>query len=192
MGLLTQWIGVGGCGWPSSYRVSLNIMPPLMLKNNAPNSTSAADASTKGKMVKSVWNALLGRIVVLFWGRDPRKNITPPLLCAILAENYDELEWIYKKIRFVDSHLGVRMGCKVVKKLAGIVGNRFSGFWLMARDSGKEHAGCHVNCAALVQDAANFILYHLLQIIGGVGIHVFWVWFLCCSAIFAAGGGGWG
>ena len=52
--LLSQWMGVGGCGCPSSCRVSLNILPSLMFKNNAPNSVSDADAATKGGMVKSV------------------------------------------------------------------------------------------------------------------------------------------
>ena len=47
-------MGVGFCGWPSYCRVSINIMPSLMLKNNAPNSDSAADADAKGRMVQSV------------------------------------------------------------------------------------------------------------------------------------------
>ena len=52
--LLSQWMGVGGCGWPSSWRVSLNIIPSLMFENNAPNSASADDADTKRSMVQSV------------------------------------------------------------------------------------------------------------------------------------------
>ena len=52
--LLSQWMGVGGCEWPSSWRVSLNILPSLMFKSNALNSSSAADYATKGRMVQSV------------------------------------------------------------------------------------------------------------------------------------------
>ena len=52
--LLSQWTGVGGCGWPSSCRVSMNILLSLMFKNNFPNSASAADVATKGRMVQSV------------------------------------------------------------------------------------------------------------------------------------------
>ena len=44
--MLSQCMGVAGCGWPISCKVSRIILPSLKLINNAPNSASAADATT--------------------------------------------------------------------------------------------------------------------------------------------------
>ena len=52
--LFSHWMVVDGYVWPSSWRVSLNILPSLMFKNTAPNYASADDATTKGRMEKSV------------------------------------------------------------------------------------------------------------------------------------------
>ena len=52
--LLLQWMGVVGCVWPSSCKVSLILLPSLVFKNNAPNSVSSGDAATKGRVVQSV------------------------------------------------------------------------------------------------------------------------------------------
>ena len=43
---LLQYIGARGCEWPTSSRVSQNIVACLRFKNNAPSSASAADATT--------------------------------------------------------------------------------------------------------------------------------------------------
>ena len=44
--MLSQCMGVAGCGFPISCKVSRIILPSLQLINNAPNSASAADATT--------------------------------------------------------------------------------------------------------------------------------------------------
>ena len=93
-------MGAGGCGWPSSCRVILDILPSLMFKNNAPNSASADNSDTKGKMVQSFWNALLRSIGLLSLGRDPRKNIH-----AFLDERYDVSESIFKIISYLYNHI---------------------------------------------------------------------------------------
>ena len=43
--MLSQCMGVAGCEWPISYKVSRIILPYLQMRNNAPNSASAADAT---------------------------------------------------------------------------------------------------------------------------------------------------
>jgi hypothetical protein len=43
---LSQWTGVLDCGWPRSSSVSRKIIPSWQFKNNAPNSASAAEATT--------------------------------------------------------------------------------------------------------------------------------------------------
>ena len=79
---------------------------------------------------------------------------------------------------------------EVTEQVVGIVGSCLGGFLLMARDGGKGNEGCHVDCTAIVQDAAEFILDRLLLIISGFGGRVFWVWLLCCFSVFAGGGMG--
>ena len=44
--VLSQWIGVGGCGCPSYRNVSLMILDYFSFKNNAPSYTSTADSAT--------------------------------------------------------------------------------------------------------------------------------------------------
>ena len=44
--VLSTWVGVGGCGCPSSNSVKRMILASCVFKNNAPNSASAADAAT--------------------------------------------------------------------------------------------------------------------------------------------------
>ncbi len=51
---LLQWTGVLGCGWPRSLSMSQKIIPSSQFKNNAPNSASAADATTKRRIEHSV------------------------------------------------------------------------------------------------------------------------------------------
>ena len=82
------------------------------------------------------------------------------------------------------------MGSEVVEKVVGIVDSRFCGFQFIGCNGGKVHEVYHVYLAAAVQDAADFLLYRILLIIGGLGGSVFWVWFLPCFAVFAGGGGG--
>ena len=51
---LSQCMGVGGCGWPSSLSVSLVIFAYFISNNIAPNTASAADAETNLRIVQSV------------------------------------------------------------------------------------------------------------------------------------------
>ena len=44
--MLSQCMGVAGCGWPISCKVSRIILPSLQFINNDPKSASAADATT--------------------------------------------------------------------------------------------------------------------------------------------------
>ena len=44
--LLSQWIGVFGCIWPISSNINQIIFVSLPFMNNAPNSVSAAEATT--------------------------------------------------------------------------------------------------------------------------------------------------
>ena len=44
--VLSMWIGVVGYGWPNSARISLVLFASFVLRNNVPNSASAADAAT--------------------------------------------------------------------------------------------------------------------------------------------------
>ena len=44
--MLSQCMGVAGCGWPICCKVSRIILPSSQLRNNALNSASAADATT--------------------------------------------------------------------------------------------------------------------------------------------------
>ena len=52
--LLSQWMGVGGLGWPISSKVSRIIFAFIALRKNAPSSASAAEAATHLRMVQLV------------------------------------------------------------------------------------------------------------------------------------------
>ena len=49
-----QGTGVGGCLWPNLVRMSRRMTPSLMFMKSAPNSASAADATTILSMPHSV------------------------------------------------------------------------------------------------------------------------------------------
>ena len=50
--MLSQWIGAGGCGCLSLFKVSRNISIAFMFRNNAPNYSSAADDATNLRMAQ--------------------------------------------------------------------------------------------------------------------------------------------
>ena len=65
---LSQFMGVGGCGWPSSLIVNLIIFASFAFKNIAPNSASVADSVTNLRIVHSVRIGpfrQMGRILLL-------------------------------------------------------------------------------------------------------------------------------
>eukprot|EP00978_Attheya_sp_CCMP212_P035284 scaffold152510_cov29-Attheya_sp.AAC.3 len=70
---LSQWIGVGGCGWSISVNVYLRTRPSFMFKNNAPNSDSAAEAATNFNIVHSVKIARFSLMGCPSTGSHPRK-----------------------------------------------------------------------------------------------------------------------
>ena len=47
---LSQCIGVGGCGWPSSSRMSQMIFPAFAFRKSAANSASAAEHTANFSM----------------------------------------------------------------------------------------------------------------------------------------------
>ena len=67
---LSQWIGVGGCLWPSSCRKILRTFPSLELSNRAPSSASAADATTNLNITKNTYIALFKFISFPLMGFD--------------------------------------------------------------------------------------------------------------------------
>ncbi len=72
--VLSMWIGVGGCGWPSLARISQRTLASCALRNRAPNSTSAAEAATSLSIVHVMWIVPLSFIGSLSVGRLPRKK----------------------------------------------------------------------------------------------------------------------
>ena len=49
---LSQWIGVGGCGWMSSSKVIKKTPPAFTFMNNETNYASAADNVMNSSMVQ--------------------------------------------------------------------------------------------------------------------------------------------
>ena len=80
--LLSNWIGVGPCGWPSSIAAFLIGIAPLALLKPAPVSDSCADdmtasitllvTSTGALVGGACWSGVFGRV------GSSLKNINPP------------------------------------------------------------------------------------------------------------------
>ena len=70
----SQWMGVGGCGCPSSYNVSLMVHPSLTFMKSEPNSASAADDATHFKIVQRVWILPLSVMGSPSLRTEPRKK----------------------------------------------------------------------------------------------------------------------
>ena len=95
---LSQCIGVGGWGCPISSSVSQKIVACLQLRNNAPSSASAADATTNRKIAHNVKNApfnLMGFVGSAF---HPMKKCPHALIWALASDKYDASEWIFNTI----------------------------------------------------------------------------------------------
>ena len=58
--------------------------------------------------------------------------------------------YIQNYIRFVESHIGIRMGCEVIDQVVGIFCSCFCGFRFMSRGGGKGHEVIHVDFADVV------------------------------------------
>ena len=89
---LSQCMGVGGCGWPSSSSVSLMIFAYFIFNNIAPNTASAADAETNLRILQSVRSGSFRRMGRLSSGCQTRKKWPAAQLLAFLAEIYDASE----------------------------------------------------------------------------------------------------
>ena len=83
---------MGGCGCPSSSRVSRIIFASLAFKKSAPNLASAAEAATKRKIVQSTCMIPLSRMGLSGCGREPRKKIPAALLHSLGTDRYDASE----------------------------------------------------------------------------------------------------
>ena len=70
--LLSQCMGVGGCGWLSSSIVSLMIFASFAFKNIAPNLASAAGAATYLRIVQRVSIVLFRWMRRIFQQKTPR------------------------------------------------------------------------------------------------------------------------
>ena len=77
---LSQWIGVGGWGWPISSSVSQKFIACLQFRNNAPSSASAADATTNLSIAHNVLNAPLIWWAWLDWISVPYRSVH--MLCC--------------------------------------------------------------------------------------------------------------
>ena len=93
---LSQWIGVGGCGCPSSRNVSLMILDYFLFKNNAPSYTSAANSAK----ILSIWHSV--NIAPFKWmgclscGLYTRKKFLDSQIFAYLSDKYDASDWMIR------------------------------------------------------------------------------------------------
>ena len=92
---LSQCMGVGGCGCPISSRVSQQMVACLQLRNRAPSSDSAAEATTKRKIVHSVKNAPFNLIGFVGSGFHPMKKWPHALLCGLAFDKCDSSKWMF-------------------------------------------------------------------------------------------------
>ena len=76
---------------------------------------------------------------------------------------------IQNHIGFLESYLGIGVGCKLVKQVFDIVSSRLGGFLMIACDGGKGHESCRFDFADVVQDSSEFLLYCILLIISSLG-----------------------
>jgi hypothetical protein len=93
--VLSQCTGVRGWGWPSSSKVSQKIIPSLQLRNRAPSSALATDATTKRSMVHSVKNCPFSLMGSPSFGSHPKKKWPHARLWAFVSERYDASECMF-------------------------------------------------------------------------------------------------
>jgi hypothetical protein len=89
---LSQWIGIGGRGWPISSSASWKIVGCLQSRNNALSLASTADATMNLRIAHNVKNApfnLMGCMGLDFY---PTKKCPHALLWAFASDWYDAFE----------------------------------------------------------------------------------------------------
>ena len=67
----------------------------LQLRNRAPSSASAAEATTKRKIAHSVKNTPFNFIGFVGLGFHPMKKWPHDLLCALASNKYDASKWMF-------------------------------------------------------------------------------------------------
>ncbi len=92
---ISQCTGILGCLCPRSFKVSLKIIPSWQFRNNAPNSASAADATTNHSIAHNVWNAPLSFMGFPSIGTSPMKKCPHTLLRALGLLKYKASEWMF-------------------------------------------------------------------------------------------------
>ena len=92
---LSQCTCVGGCLCPISSRISRCILASLHARKRAPNSASAADATTNFNIRQYTCIVPFSVIGVLSVGVLPRKKYPATWLRAFAAERYDASECIF-------------------------------------------------------------------------------------------------
>ena len=83
--VLSMCIGIGGCGWPNSWRMIRMIFASCALRKRAPSSASAADAATILRIVQLTRMAPFNQIGESSRGSVPRKKYPPARLHARFA-----------------------------------------------------------------------------------------------------------
>ena len=83
---LSQWIGVGGCEYPSYRNVSLMILDYFLFRNSAPSSASASDATINLSIWHSVNITPLRCMGCLSCGLRPRKKCSAARILAYIAD----------------------------------------------------------------------------------------------------------
>ena len=81
--VLSTCIGVGGCGWSNSERMSRMTLASFVLRNKALNSASAADAATSLRIAHVMAIFPFSLMGLPCWGKLPRKKY-PPVLVVLL------------------------------------------------------------------------------------------------------------
>ena len=82
------WLVVGDCEWPNFSRVNLIFLVFWVLRNSAPNSTSAVDAATSLRITHVMWMFPCSWMSGLSLGVLPRKKYPPTLLLPCPADKY--------------------------------------------------------------------------------------------------------
>ena len=89
---LSQCIGVGGWQCPNTSRMVRSILPSFVLRNKAPSFASAAEASTKLRILLWTYIDPLSDIGLYLLGTDPRNKCPSVLLLARTSDSYDASE----------------------------------------------------------------------------------------------------
>ena len=108
--VLSTCTGVGGCGCPNSFNISLMTFASWALRNRAPSSASAADAATSFSIEHVVKIFPFNLIGSPSFGKLHKKKYPPALLRALAAVKYDASECMFKimsEARYLTFALGL-------------------------------------------------------------------------------------